>query len=101
LRLPVIANADAEETFDALKKHGTKIYAAHPRGDFLPYDLNMRENFCLLVGNESHGVSDAALARADATVRLPMTDEAESLNVSVAGSILLYEAVRQRSLQGR
>ncbi|MCL1877773.1 MAG: RNA methyltransferase, partial [Defluviitaleaceae bacterium] len=95
LRLPIIANADPCEILDALKDRATKIFAAHPRGDFLPYDLNMRDNFCLLVGNESHGVSDAALARADATVRLPMTNSTESLNASVAGSILLYEAVRQ------
>ncbi|MCL1845699.1 MAG: RNA methyltransferase [Defluviitaleaceae bacterium] len=97
LRLPIIANAEPCEIFDTLAKCAVKIYAAHPRGEFLPYDLNMREKFCLLVGNESHGISDAALARADATVRLPMTNETESLNASIAGSVLLYEAVRQRA----
>jgi len=98
LRMPVMSTGDAPDfVFDMLKERGTKIYAAHPRGDFLPYDLNLREDFCLIVGNESHGVSPAALARADATVRLPMTAATESLNAAVAGSILMYEAVRQRS----
>jgi TrmH family RNA methyltransferase len=121
LRLPVIADVDAEEIFLALKnpqikansmRNGLggfaatdetdfeliryKIFAAHPRGDALPYDLDFRENFCILIGNEAHGISENARAHADALVRLPMTRETESLNASIAGSILLYEAVRQR-----
>lgn len=96
LRLPIISNADAEEIFSTLKSSSTPIFAAHPRGNALPYDLNLRENFCLLIGNESHGVSQSSQSAAAALVRLPMTDDTESLNASVAGSILLYEAVRQR-----
>jgi len=96
LRLPIVTNADAEEIFTALKASETQIFAAHPRGNALPYNLNFREKFCLLVGNESHGISENAQAQADTLVRLPMTNETESLNASVAGSILLYEAVRQR-----
>jgi len=96
LRLPIIANAEPEETFAALKSNSIPIFAAHPRGNALPYELNLRENFCLLIGNESRGISEIAQNHADALVRLPMTNDTESLNASVAGSILLYEAVRQR-----
>lgn len=97
LRLPIVANADGDEIFATLKNAGVPIFAAHPRGNALPYDQNFRENFCLLIGNESHGLSAAAQAAATALIRLPMTRESESLNASVAGSILLYEAVRQRT----
>ncbi|MCL2456408.1 MAG: RNA methyltransferase [Defluviitaleaceae bacterium] len=120
LRLPIIENADTEEILravraanfedlsqpckqrhedtlpDAKKNFSVPIYAAHPRGNFLPYEINFREKFCLLLGNESRGLTRFAKQNATALVRLPMTNATESLNVSVAGSILMYEAVRQR-----
>jgi len=96
LRLPLVADACISETLAVLKSCGIPVFAAHPRGDVLPYELDMRENFCLLIGNESAGISETAKKSASALVRLPMPGETESLNASVAGSILLYEAVRQR-----
>jgi TrmH family RNA methyltransferase len=95
LRLPVVTDVSLAATC-ARFEHKLPLYAAHPRGDVLPYDLDMKKGFVLLIGSEAHGLSDEALAMADALVRLPMADESESLNASVAGSILLYEAVRQR-----
>jgi len=96
LRLPIVANTEAEDAFAFLKSEHIPVFAAHPRGDALPYELNLRKNFCILIGNETHGISQTAKNCADALVRLPMTNTTESLNASVAGSILLYEAVRQR-----
>lgn len=62
-------------------------------------------NFCkptlLLIGSEANGISDAVAALADVTVRIPMELQAESLNAAMAGSILLYEAYRQRLLETR
>ena len=52
----------------------------------------------LALGNETHGLSRAFLDACSATVRIPMTGTASSLNVAAAGSILLYEADRQRRL---
>jgi len=96
LRIPVVTGAAVTSAIGQLKQAGFPVYAAHPRGDTLPYSLDLRGDFCWLVGSESHGISDEAAAMADAWVRLPMAGEVESLNASVAGSILLYEAVRQR-----
>jgi len=96
LRMPVVAEVDTIETLAMLRKSQIPIYAAHPRGNTLPYDLDLRKEFCLLVGSESHGLSKEAEAMATKLIRLPMTSDTESLNASVAGSILLYEAVRQR-----
>ncbi|MCL2048320.1 MAG: RNA methyltransferase [Defluviitaleaceae bacterium] len=93
LRLPIVENASG--IFDTLKAANIPIYAAHPRGGVLPYELDLRQRFCLLLGSEAHGISQEAEQRADMLVRLPMTCDTESLNVSVAGSILMYEAVRQ------
>jgi TrmH family RNA methyltransferase len=99
LRLPIVQNVDAGEAFAALQAGKISIYAAHPRGDKLPYDVDLRAAACILVGSESHGISAGASAAASALVRLPMTTETESLNASVAGSILMYEAVRQRGMK--
>lgn len=96
LRLPIITNADLQETLSLLKQNEIPTYAAHPRGNILPYDLDFRSSFCLLIGNESHGISETAANLADALITLPMANNTESLNASIAGSILLYEALRQR-----
>jgi len=96
LRLPIVTDITLNVAIDKLKHAKYAIYAAHPRGDTLPYSLNLNNNFCLLVGNESHGLTPEASALADAWVRLPMANDMESLNASIAGSILMYEALRQR-----
>jgi len=99
LRLPFIVDIKLEEAIENMKQHQIPVYAAHPRGDKLPYSLNLCKSVCMLVGNESHGISDTAASLASALVTLPMVDSTESLNASVAGSILMYEAVRQRGRQ--
>ena len=96
LRLPIVTDAGLADTIARLKEKNIPTYAAHPRGSVTPYELDLRANFCLLVGNESHGISDTAAGLADTLVSLPMVNNTESLNASVAGSILMYEAVRQR-----
>lgn len=96
LRLPIVANADLAQTISLLSDIHIPTYAAHPRGEKTPYELDLRSNFCLLVGNESHGISETAAHLAQALVTLPMANNTESLNASIAGSILMYEAVRQR-----
>ncbi|MCL2605570.1 MAG: RNA methyltransferase [Defluviitaleaceae bacterium] len=97
LRLPIVTDANLDATCALLGHKLIPLYAAHPRGDVLPYALDMKKSFCLLIGNEARGLSDEALATAGALVRLPMANAVESLNASVAGGVLLYEAVRQRS----
>jgi TrmH family RNA methyltransferase len=96
--IPVIENADTEETFAYLRARGVMVIAADASGTVLPYALDLRAGCAFAVGSEARGLSDTAKAAADALVRLPMDERAESLNASVAGGILLYEAVRQRNV---
>jgi len=96
LRIPIVANVNISETVEALKQSKFSIYAAHLTGDTLPYSLDLTTNFCIMVGNESHGLTQTAVSHTDKCIYLPMKNDTESLNASVAGSILLYEAVRQR-----
>ena len=51
---------------------------------------------CFIMGNESKGVSREVIALADEKIVIPMNENAESINVSVATGILLYEAYKQR-----
>ncbi|MCL2365069.1 MAG: RNA methyltransferase [Defluviitaleaceae bacterium] len=96
LRMPMVGEVTTAEALKWLAAQNIPLYAAHPRGDTLPYTLDMKKRFCLLIGNEARGISEEASAGVDTFVRLPMAENNESLNAATAGSILLYEVVRQR-----
>lgn len=84
-----------------LQGQGYEVVAAHPDDDAVDYRaLDLTRPVALLVGAELKGVSDEALAMADRRVSLPMLGMAQSLNVSVATALLLYEAQRQRTEAG-
>lgn len=88
--------------YAALRAEGLAIYATS-LGEFSHdlYDLDLTRPTAFVFGNEVRGVSDEAALLADGTVFIPMMGMVESLNVSVACSVTLYEALRQRRLAGR
>ncbi len=92
-RLPVIA-MPADDAFAALREAGVQIFAAVARDG--ASEADWRGSCALLLGNEGSGLPDAWIASADARVTIPCPGAVESLNAAVAGSILLYEAMRQR-----
>ncbi len=96
-RLPVISMA-AEEAFSTLRAHGVKVIAAVARRG--ANEVSMRGPVALLVGNEGAGLPDAWIAAADLRVTIPCPGAVESLNAAVAGSVLLYDAMRQRAAAG-
>ncbi len=86
-----------EELQQALHRDGITIYATHLGERAISiYDVDWTQPSAIIMGNEHRGVSDEALAIADANVYIPQFGMIESLNVSVATAIILYEAVRQR-----
>ncbi len=90
-----------EECYDTLRAGGFAIYAAALRGDSHDlYDLDLRQPTALVLGNEMRGVSDRAVELADGTYLSPMHGMVESLNISVACAVSLYEALRQRRAAG-
>jgi RNA methyltransferase, TrmH family len=96
-RLPVVS-LGADEAFAALRARRVRIFAAVARQGAGEADL--RGPSALLLGNEGAGLPDAWVADADARVTIPCPGAVESLNAAVAGSVLLYEAMRQRRVQG-
>jgi TrmH family RNA methyltransferase len=92
-RLPVIG-LTTDDAFNTLRAHGVRIIAAVARdGDS---EADLRGPSALLIGNEGSGLPEAWIAQADARVTIPFTGAVESLNAAIAGSVLLYEAMRQR-----
>jgi tRNA (guanosine-2'-O-)-methyltransferase len=90
-----------DECFNDVRKKYDKIYATHLREDSQSiYEKDTCTSMAFLFGNEHAGVSEAALARCDGNIMIPMQGLAESLNVSVACSIMLYETMRQRIVKG-
>ena len=84
-----------------LRERGFQLVAAHLSPGAVDYrDLDYTKPTALVVGTELFGVSDQALELADHQVRIPMKGMTQSLNVSVACAIVLYEAMRQRELAG-
>jgi TrmH family RNA methyltransferase len=79
-----------------LAERGVRIAAATPDGDTAPADADLTGPVALLLGSEETGLPAAAAAAAHVRLRIPMRGAADSLNVSVAAGVLLYEADRQR-----
>jgi TrmH family RNA methyltransferase len=92
-RLPVVALPPGE-ALNALRTRGVRIIAAVARGGDSEADLHGPS--ALLVGNEGSGLPEDWIAQADTRVTIPFTGAVESLNAAIAGSVLLYEAMRQR-----
>ncbi len=97
--LPV-AEATTRDTIPWLKQQGIRILATSPHVDTLYTQVDLTTPVALAVGAEQYGLTQEWLRQADLVVRLPMMGEADSLNVSTATSILLYEVLRQRLQAG-
>jgi len=94
-RPPVTATS--KEILNWLKKNNITIVCAHPEGSSVYTSVDFRKPTALVVGSEEKGVSDFWRDQAEALVAIPMRGKADSLNVSVATAVLVFEALRQRS----
>jgi 23S rRNA (guanosine2251-2'-O)-methyltransferase len=79
-----------------VRRSGLWCVALDPRGELLPWEFDLTERVCLVVGGEGSGVHRLVRDRCDARVRLPMLGRVASLNASAAAAALLYEVARQR-----
>jgi tRNA (guanosine-2'-O-)-methyltransferase len=92
---------DVKACYDSLREEGFKIYASALADDAVSlYDLDFTEKAAIVLGNEHRGISEDAAALADKKFIIPMYGMVQSLNVSVAAAVILYEAARQRMAKG-
>lgn len=90
--------APNDEIISYLKQKGVSIRAAALKDTSTPYyKVNFREATAIVLGTEDTGLSHAWLNQADELIQIPMEGKIDSLNVSVSGAILIFEAKRQRS----
>ena len=95
--LPVCREQNLRATLQYLKDSGFRIVAATEKGDYDYTKADYTGPLCIIMGAEDTGVSYDNLALCDEWVKIPMLGTIESLNVSVAAGILIYEAVKQRN----
>lgn len=81
---------------DELHLNGIKAYASEMTAGTKLFDLDLREPCCIIMGSEDKGVFAPLMKICDGSFTIPMTDNFESLNVSVATGMILYETLKQR-----
>lgn len=98
LRIPICKSVNTKTTLNFLKSSGIKLYSASEKASFNYTQVDMKEPLCIIMGAEDRGVSKEAIKMSDELLKIPMKGEIESLNVSVAAGVLIYEVIRQRSI---
>lgn len=94
--VPVIEKCKRDEIFDILREKGIDVLATSLEHSQSYLQTDFSKPLAVIFGNEGNGVSQEMIARADASIHIPLVGKAESLNVAAAAAIILYEAVRQR-----
>lgn len=96
LRLPVCKINNIKTFINTIKAHDIKIYSASEKANALYTQVDAKEALMIVMGSEESGVGPTMLKMSDELIKIPMKGEIESLNVSAAASVLLFEVVRQR-----
>jgi len=95
-RLPHVSGVSLRSFVRLAKTRGVRVAATDPEAPLPYYEADLRHPVAFLFGNEGSGLPGEILRGADLRLRIPMASPVDSLNVGVAGGILLFEAARQR-----
>jgi len=95
-KVPIAKVDHIKDAVFYLQASGIKVVSATEKTDNTIYDVNFKESIAIIMGAEDRGISPSILKASDYAAKLPLLGEIESLNVSVACAVFLYEVVRQR-----
>jgi len=95
-RLPICSSTNIVDDLKALRGNGFSVTAAYPRASLSIYEADLTGDLCVVLGNEEKGVSANVLEICTHHVSIPMLNQTDSLNVSSACAVFLYEVQRQR-----
>lgn len=95
-KIPVCREDNLKDTLDYIRNSGIKIFGISEKAEEYYYSQDYTEPVALVLGSEENGISEAYMKYLDGFVKIPMIGQIESLNVSVAGGILMFEVTRQR-----
>lgn len=97
-KVPIVLDAATPGWSALLRTRGLSLIGADATAPSSFYDVDLTAPSALVVGNESWGMPEEIRATLDTVAGIPMPGPAESLNAGIAGSLFLFEAVRQRRL---
>jgi 23S rRNA (guanosine2251-2'-O)-methyltransferase len=96
--LPVCRERDLKKTLKFLHDNGITVVACTEKAQKTIYEVSFNGPVALIMGSEEDGISDTLLRDADELVKIPQHGKIESLNVSVAAGVAMYEVVRQKTI---
>lgn len=100
-RLPMAVSDDLKLTVEQAQRARMQIIATLPSANLTYWEVDWQQPTLMLLGNEGGGLSSSLAAMADLQVKIPLHPGVESLNVAIAGALMLYEAQRQRCFTGK
>lgn len=99
--IPVCRVGSIKLVLKCLSDRGMQIVSATEKVDMMVYDADLAKPTVVVMGSEDKGISKDILKMSDVQVAIPIIGSIESLNVSCAASVILFEAVRQRIIKGK
>jgi len=96
--VPVARSSNLKNDIKNLKENGLYIVACTEKSDKEIFEIDMNRPVAIIIGSEENGISEEYLKLSDERGKIPIKGQIESLNVSVAAGIVLFEAIRQRQL---
>lgn len=98
-KLPVCRVNSLIKAIDELHLNGIKVFASEMTAEKMLFELDYTEPAAIIMGSEEKGIYPALIKASDEKFSIPMANNFESLNVSVATGIILYEAMKQRQFK--
>ena len=95
-KVPIVKTRHLKDVLFLLQSYDVRLVSATEKTDKLVYNANLKDSVAIILGNEAKGIHKSLLQMSDERVKLPMSPHIDSLNISVACGVFLYEVVRQR-----
>ncbi|KXG42908.1 hypothetical protein U473_01855 [Tepidibacillus decaturensis] len=90
-----IVQDELDQIIPKLQKNGVKVIGTSPYASKTYFEVDLTQKVAIIVGNEAKGLSDSRKQQVDEMIKIPLVGKAESLNVAMATTLILYERVRQ------
>lgn len=94
-KMPMLVSQNLTEEIKQFKQQGIQILATLPQAELTYWEIDFNVPTVILLGNEGAGLSEELIELADLKVKIPLSNQVESLNVAITTALLLYEAQRQ------
>ena len=96
-KIDIVQSKSIYKTIEQLKNSGFKVLGTTLKAGKSMYEINFKEKIAVVLGNEGEGIRKNIVKLCDEMFKIPIVGKVESLNVSVAAGVVLYEALRQRN----